>query len=165
MASDTMPATRVNPSDGYSTQLAIVAMSARLAAEAASAAGSGAVKSRAIRQAGINREVLFVPPSMPATDLLVRMQASRTHLAIVIDEYGGSEGLVSIEDLVEVIVGDIAELETLLGIDLSRTKGKRKLTRWPGSPSNLRAACPPAAKSSATLQASNSKSSTPTHGA
>ena len=46
---------------------------------------------------------------MPATDLLVRMQASRTHLAIVIDEYGGTEGLVSIEDLVEVIVGDIAD--------------------------------------------------------
>ena len=62
-----------------------------------------------VRQAGLNREVLFVPPSMPATDLLVRMQASRTHLAIVIDEYGGTEGLVSIEDLVEVIVGDISD--------------------------------------------------------
>jgi CBS domain containing-hemolysin-like protein len=62
-----------------------------------------------VNQAGLNREVLFVPPSMPATDLLVRMQASRTHLAIVIDEYGGTEGLVSIEDLVEVIVGDISD--------------------------------------------------------
>ena len=62
-----------------------------------------------VKQAGLNREVLFVPPSMPATDLLVRMQASRTHLAIVIDEYGGTEGLVSIEDLVEVIVGDISD--------------------------------------------------------
>jgi CBS domain containing-hemolysin-like protein len=62
-----------------------------------------------VKQAGINREVLFVPPSMPATDLLVRMQSSRTHLAIVIDEYGGTEGLVSIEDLVEVIVGDISD--------------------------------------------------------
>jgi CBS domain containing-hemolysin-like protein len=65
--------------------------------------------STTVKQAGLNREVLFVPPSMPATDLLVRMQASRTHLAIVIDEYGGTEGLVSIEDLVEVIVGDIAD--------------------------------------------------------
>lgn len=65
--------------------------------------------STSVKQAGLNREVLFVPPSMPATDLLVRMQASRTHLAIVIDEYGGTEGLVSIEDLVEVIVGDIAD--------------------------------------------------------
>jgi CBS domain containing-hemolysin-like protein len=99
-----------------------------------------------VKQAGLNREVLFVPPSMPATDLLVRMQASHTHLAIVIDEYGGTEGLVSIEDLVEVIVGDISDehdtdedleikpleekvyaadgrvdlaaLETLLGVDL-----------------------------------------------
>jgi CBS domain containing-hemolysin-like protein len=62
-----------------------------------------------VKQAGLNREVLFVPPSMPATDLLVRMQASHTHLAIVIDEYGGTEGLVSIEDLVEVIVGDISD--------------------------------------------------------
>lgn len=62
-----------------------------------------------VKQAGLNRNVLFVPPSMPATDLLVRMQASHTHLAIVIDEYGGTEGLVSIEDLVEVIVGDIAD--------------------------------------------------------
>ena len=65
--------------------------------------------STSVKQAGLNRDVLFVPPSMPATDLLVRMQASRTHLAIVIDEYGGTEGLVSIEDLVEVIVGDIAD--------------------------------------------------------
>lgn len=62
-----------------------------------------------VKEAGLNREVLFVPPSMPATDLLVRMQASHTHLAIVIDEYGGTEGLVSIEDLVEVIVGDISD--------------------------------------------------------
>ncbi len=65
--------------------------------------------STSVKQAGINRPVLFVPPSMPATDLLVRMQASHTHLAIVIDEYGGREGLVSIEDLVEVIVGDISD--------------------------------------------------------
>lgn len=65
--------------------------------------------STTVKQAALNREVLFVPPSMPATDLLVRMQASHTHLAIVIDEYGGTEGLVSIEDLVEVIVGDIAD--------------------------------------------------------
>jgi CBS domain containing-hemolysin-like protein len=65
--------------------------------------------STSVKQAGLNRDVLFVPPSMPATDLLVRMQASHTHLAIVIDEYGGTEGLVSIEDLVEVIVGDISD--------------------------------------------------------
>ena len=46
---------------------------------------------------------------MPAPDLLVKMQASHIHLAIVIDEYGGTDGLVSIEDLVEEIVGDISD--------------------------------------------------------
>ena len=59
--------------------------------------------------AKILRPVLFVPPSMPAMDLLVKMQASRTHMALVIDEYGGTDGLVSIEDLVEIIVGDIED--------------------------------------------------------
>jgi CBS domain containing-hemolysin-like protein len=44
---------------------------------------------------------------MPALDLLLKMQATRIHLALVIDEYGGTDGLVSIEDLVEEIVGDI----------------------------------------------------------
>lgn len=58
---------------------------------------------------GIVRRVLFVPPSMPAMDLLAKMQATRIHLALVIDEYGGTDGLVSIEDLVEVIVGDIED--------------------------------------------------------
>jgi len=57
----------------------------------------------------LKREVLFVPPSMPAADLLVKMQASHIHMAIVIDEYGGTEGLVSIEDLVEEIVGEIED--------------------------------------------------------
>jgi len=55
------------------------------------------------------RPVLYAPPSMPAMDLLVRMQATRTHMAIVVDEYGGTDGLVSIEDLVEMIVGDIED--------------------------------------------------------
>jgi hemolysin (HlyC) family protein len=57
----------------------------------------------------IVREILYAPPSMPALDLLAKMQATRIHLALVIDEYGGSDGLVSIEDLVELIVGDIAD--------------------------------------------------------
>lgn len=55
----------------------------------------------------IKRDVLFVPPSMPALDLLLRMQARRIHMALVIDEYGGTDGLLSIEDLVEQIVGEI----------------------------------------------------------
>jgi CBS domain containing-hemolysin-like protein len=59
--------------------------------------------------AKIVRELLYAPPSMPALDLLAKMQATRIHLALVIDEYGGSDGLVSIEDLVELIVGDIAD--------------------------------------------------------
>lgn len=62
-----------------------------------------------LSQAGIIRPVLFVPPSMPALDLLVKMQATRTHMALVIDEYGGTDGLVSIEDVVEMIVGDIED--------------------------------------------------------
>jgi CBS domain containing-hemolysin-like protein len=55
------------------------------------------------------RPVLYAPPSMPAMDLLVRMQTTRTHMALVVDEYGGTDGLVSIEDLVEMIVGDIED--------------------------------------------------------
>jgi CBS domain containing-hemolysin-like protein len=55
------------------------------------------------------RPVLFAPPSMRVQDLLLKMQASHTHLALVIDEYGGTDGLVSIEDIIEQIVGDIAD--------------------------------------------------------
>jgi CBS domain containing-hemolysin-like protein len=62
-----------------------------------------------LNAANIGREMLYAPPSMPALDLLAKMQATRIHLALVIDEYGGSDGLVSIEDLVELIVGDIAD--------------------------------------------------------
>jgi len=59
--------------------------------------------------AKIIRPILFVPPSMPAIDLLAKMQATRIHLALVIDEYGGTDGIVSIEDVVEQIVGDIED--------------------------------------------------------
>ena len=55
------------------------------------------------------RRLLFVPPSMPSIELLASMQASRIHLALVIDEYGGTDGIVSMEDLVEEIVGDIED--------------------------------------------------------
>jgi len=65
--------------------------------------------SLSLADAKILRPVLFVPRSMPAIDLLVRMQATRTHMALVIDEYGGTDGLVSIEDLVEMVVGDIED--------------------------------------------------------
>jgi len=55
----------------------------------------------------LRRDLLYAPPSMRVTDMLLRMQASRIHMALVIDEYGGTDGLVTIEDLVEEIVGDI----------------------------------------------------------
>ena len=64
---------------------------------------------RPITTARIRRQVLYVPPSMPAADLLIRMQSSRIHMALVVDEYGGTDGLVTIEDLVEQIVGQIED--------------------------------------------------------
>jgi len=57
----------------------------------------------------IIREVLFVPPAMPVLDLLLKMRATRIHMAVVVDEYGGTDGLVTIEDLVEEIVGEIED--------------------------------------------------------
>jgi CBS domain containing-hemolysin-like protein len=62
-----------------------------------------------LEQSKLVRTVLFVPPSMPATDLLQKMQATRIQMALVIDEYGGTDGLVSIEDIVETIVGEIED--------------------------------------------------------
>lgn len=66
-------------------------------------------KAQANALAKRRRPVLFVPPSMPALDLFLKMQTTRTHMALVIDEYGGTDGLVTIEDLVEEIVGEIED--------------------------------------------------------
>lgn len=55
----------------------------------------------------LRRDALYVPASMRAADLLLRMQSSRTHMALVIDEFGGTDGLVTLEDLVEAVVGEI----------------------------------------------------------
>ena len=55
------------------------------------------------------RPVLFVPPSMPLVDLLTEMRRCRTHMAILVDEFGGTDGLLSIEDIVEEIVGEIED--------------------------------------------------------
>ena len=98
----------------------IAFMAARAADQAAAADATAKSKTDALNFANIDlampltvakivREMLYAPPSMPALDLLAKMQATRIHLALVIDEYGGSDGLVSIEDLVELIVGDIAD--------------------------------------------------------
>ncbi len=65
--------------------------------------------SRPIATAGLLRPVLNVPPSMPAANLLIRMQSTRNHIALVVDEYGGTDGLATIEDLVEQVVGDIED--------------------------------------------------------
>ena len=76
----------------------------------------------------IQRPVLFVPPSMPAIDLLVRMQATRTHMALVIDEYGGTDGLISIEDLIEMVVGDIEdEHDVVEGRLVQRLEGEAEV--------------------------------------
>lgn len=65
--------------------------------------------SKSIAASKLRRPVLFVPASMPVTNLLIRMQTTRIHMALVVDEYGGTDGLVTIEDLVEQIVGDIED--------------------------------------------------------
>jgi CBS domain containing-hemolysin-like protein len=59
--------------------------------------------------AAVLRKPLFVVPSVPVLDLLLQMRQARMHLALVVDEYGGIDGLVTIEDLVETITGDISD--------------------------------------------------------
>ena len=66
-------------------------------------------KSKTFNIIEIVRPVLFVPPSMPLDVLLQKMQTERTHMALVVDEYGGVDGLATIEDLVEQLVGDISD--------------------------------------------------------
>ncbi len=78
----------------------------------------------------IRRDVLFVPPSMLAQDLLRRMQARRTHMAIVVDEYGGTDGLVTIEDLIEPIVGDIEDEHDELELEVQIVTGKGGRSVW-----------------------------------
>ena len=75
------------------------------------------------RLSDIQRPILFVPPSMRLTHLLLKMRLTRIHMAVVVDEYGGTDGIVTIEDLVEEIVGEIEdehdtdEDDTLRAID------------------------------------------------
>ncbi len=58
---------------------------------------------------GLLRSLLYVPPSMPLGVLLQKMQSDRIHMALVIDEYGGTDGLLTIEDLLEQVVGEIED--------------------------------------------------------
>jgi CBS domain containing-hemolysin-like protein len=71
------------------------------------AAPGGPVNSNGPVLTRLKRPTLYVPPSMRAADLLVRMQASRIHMAMVIDEFGGVDGLVTLEDVIEAVVGEI----------------------------------------------------------
>jgi magnesium and cobalt transporter len=68
-----------------------------------------AIDGRAVPLADIARKPLFVAPTMPLLDLLLQMRLSRMHLAIVVDEFGGTDGLVTIEDVIEEIVGEIED--------------------------------------------------------
>jgi magnesium and cobalt transporter len=64
---------------------------------------------RPVKLSRLVRKVLFVAPSMPVLDLLLQMRLSRVHMAMVVDEFGGIDGLVTIEDLIEEIVGEIED--------------------------------------------------------
>jgi len=76
--------------------------------------------SRTIGDLKLMRDVLFVPPSMLASDLMGRMQTQRIQMALVIDEYGGTDGLVSLEDLVEEVVGDIEDEHDEVEVQIER---------------------------------------------
>ncbi|MET3927565.1 CBS domain containing-hemolysin-like protein [Devosia sp. 2618] len=71
----------------------------------------------------ITRDAMFVPTFMPVGDLLQSMRASRVHMAIVVDEYGGTDGLVTIEDLLEAVVGEIEDEHDELAASLIRKVG------------------------------------------
>jgi len=135
----------------------------------------------------ILRPLLYVPPSMPLGVLLQKMQAERIHMALVIDEYGGTDALVTIEDLIEQVVGEIEdehdvdeatsfieerpgcwlalaktpldEFEPAIGMSLTSNEeiDDEEERRWAGLPSCWPATCRRAAKSSAIPMARNSR--------
>lgn len=84
---------------------------------------SAALKQK-IGKLNIMRTAMFVPTFMPAADLLQQMRASRTHMAIVVDEYGGTDGLVTIEDLLEAVVGEIEDEHDVTEAALIRKVGE-----------------------------------------
>jgi CBS domain containing-hemolysin-like protein len=95
---------------GYMTEVAAVPASGE--GETAVPAGFDLNRvdlSKKLSETSLVRDILFVPPSMPIAVLLPNMQAARTQMALVIDDYGGTDGLVSLEDAVEMVVGDIED--------------------------------------------------------
>jgi magnesium and cobalt transporter len=68
-----------------------------------------AADGKTVPLAKVARKVLFVAPSMPVLDLLLQMRLSRVHMALVVDEFGGIDGLITIEDVIEEIVGEIED--------------------------------------------------------
>lgn len=83
---------------------------------------SSVLKQKIIRL-DLTRDAMFVPTFMPVGDLLQSMRASRVHMAIVVDEYGGTDGLVTIEDLLEAVVGEIEDEHDELAASLIRKVG------------------------------------------
>ena len=72
----------------------------------------GALSEKNIKDISLDsivKDILFVPPSMKSRELLLKMQVSRIHMALVVDEYGGTDGLLTIENLIEEIVGEIED--------------------------------------------------------
>jgi CBS domain containing-hemolysin-like protein len=96
------------PSAGYVPSSAMRPVSGNAAAAVAPDL-SRVDLTKPIASVKLRRPMIFVPPSMPAANLLIRMQSTHIHMALVVDEYGGTDGLVTIEDLVEQIVGNIED--------------------------------------------------------
>jgi magnesium and cobalt transporter len=75
------------------------------------------------------RPLLYAPPSMPIGVLLTKMQTDRTHMALVIDEYGGVDGLVTIEDLIEQVIGEIEDEHDVEEARPFQREGRRRMAR------------------------------------